>query len=192
MQSPDARRRLHKRGPNPADIEMTDQSAFLDATLPHLDALWNVARRMAPDPASAEDLVQETWLRAFRSYHTQGSGDLRSWLVAICMNTARSEFRRHRRRPQEQSGASIPATPSDVDVAATALAAVQREALTQTLAELPEAQRVAIVLVDLAGLTAQEAADVLGAPRGTILARVHRGRRQLACLLEGEGIRDGP
>jgi RNA polymerase sigma-70 factor (ECF subfamily) len=77
-------------------------------------------------------------------------------------------------------------------VAATALAAVQREALTQTLAELPEAQRVAIVLVDLAGLTAQEAADVLGAPRGTILARVHRGRRQLACLLEGEGIRDGP
>jgi RNA polymerase sigma-70 factor (ECF subfamily) len=173
---------------------MTDHAAFLDATLPHLDVVWNVARRMAPDPASAEDLVQETYLRAFRSYQTKGAGEMRSWLVAICLNTARSELRRRRRRPQEEPGATLrlSAAASGDDVAAEALTALERQALGRALDELPEPQRTAIVLVDLAGLTAREAAVVVGAPRGTILARIHRGRRQLARLLEREGVRDDP
>jgi len=172
---------------------MTDHAAFLDATLPHLDVVWNVARRMAADQASAEDLVQETYLRAFRSYQTKGTGDMRSWLVAICLNTARSEFRRSQRRPQEEPmTALLSATTSGGDVAGGALAALERQALGRMLAELPEAQRTAIVLVDLAGLTAHEAATVVGAPRGTVLARIHRGRRRLARLLEREGIRRGP
>jgi RNA polymerase sigma-70 factor (ECF subfamily) len=171
---------------------MTDHAAFLDATLPHLDAVWNVARRMAGDPASAEDLVQETYLRAFRSYQTKGTGAMRSWLVAICLNAARSEFRRGQRRPQEESATAIPiATAAAGDVAVEAIAALDREALGRALAELPAPQRIAIVLVDLAGLTAREAAAAVGAPRGTILARVHRGRRRLAGLLEQEVIRHG-
>jgi RNA polymerase sigma-70 factor (ECF subfamily) len=170
---------------------MTDHAAFLDTTLPHLDVVWNVARRLAPDPASAEDLVQETYLRAYRSYGTKGSGEIRSWLVAICLNTARSEFRRRQRRPQTEPDASLFMTTlaGDDDVAGEALATVEREALGQCLAELPQPQRTAIVLVDLAGLTAAEAAVVVGAPRSTILARIHRGRRHLALLLEQQGIR---
>src|SRR6266849_1909922 len=169
---------------------MTDHASFLDATLPHLDVVWNVARRMAADPASAEDLVQETYLRAFRSYAGKGAGDMRSWLVAICLNVARSEFRRSQRRPQHEPQADLPLTRAvgGDDVAAEAVAALERQALSRALAELPEPQRTAIVLVDLGGLTAAEAAAVVGAPRGTILARVHRGRRHLAQLLEREGI----
>jgi RNA polymerase sigma-70 factor (ECF subfamily) len=72
------------------------------------------------------------------------------------------------------------------------MASLERQALGRALAQLPEPQRIAIVLVDLAGLTAAEAAAVEGAPRGTILARVHRGRRRLAQLLEREGIHHGP
>ena len=173
---------------------MTDHAVFLDATLPHLDVVWNVARRMAPDAAAVEDLVQETYLRAFRSYGGKGTGEMRSWLVAICLNAARSEFRRSQRRPAEEPAASPSAAltvPGD-DVADQALAELDRQALGRGLRSLPEAQLIAIVLVDLAGLTAREAAQVVDAPRGTILARVHRGRRHLAQLLEREGIRHGP
>jgi RNA polymerase sigma-70 factor, ECF subfamily len=171
---------------------MTDHAVFLDATLPHLDVVWNVARRMAADSALAEDLVQETYLRAFRGYQTKGTGEMRSWLVAICLNAARSEFRRSQRRPQEEPVASLPlVAASGGDAAAEALAGLERQALGRALAELPEPQRISIVLVDLAGLTAREAATVMGTPRGTVLARVHRGRRHLARVLEREGIQHG-
>jgi RNA polymerase sigma-70 factor (ECF subfamily) len=119
---------------------------------------------------------------------------MRSWLVAICLNAARSEFRRSQRRPEEKPAASLTAAltvPGD-DVADEALAELDRQALGRALASLPEPQRIAIMLVDLGGLTAREAAEVVDVPRGTILARVHRGRRHLAQLLEREGIRDGP
>jgi len=174
-------------------VAMTDHAAFLDATLPHLDVVWNVAPRTAPDRASAEDLVQETYLRALLSYQTKRAGDMRSWLVPICLNAARSEFRRSQRRPQEEPMTALPSvTTSGGDVAVEAVAALERQALGRAMAELPESQRTAIVLVDLAGLTAREAAAVIGAPSGTILARIHRGRRRLARLLEHEGIRRGP
>jgi RNA polymerase sigma-70 factor (ECF subfamily) len=172
---------------------MTDHAAFLDTTLPLLDVVWNVARRMAPDRASAEDLVQETYLRAYRSFDTKASVETRSSLIAICLNTARSEFRRSQRRPQtEPHGSLVVATSGGDDIAAEALAKIERAALGRALAELPEPQRIAIVLVDLAGLTASEAGMVTGAPRGTILARIHRGRRHLAHLLEKQGIRRDP
>jgi hypothetical protein len=78
---------------------MTDHAAFLDATLPHLDVVWNVARRMAANPALAEDLVQETYLRAFRSYDSKSTGEMRSWLVAL-----------HERGPLRVSPQPVPPT----------------------------------------------------------------------------------
>ena len=165
---------------------------FLAATMPHLDAVWSVARRMATDPSGAEDLVQETYLRAFRSFAQQGRGELRSWLVAICVNVARSEYRRIRRRPSEQLSAEPVAWyDPDGDAATIALARLDKAAVEDALGRLPEAQRTAIVMMDLAGLTAREVGEALGVPRGTILARVHRGRQRLAGVLEREGLRDG-
>ncbi len=163
---------------------------FVDQTMPHFDAVWNVARRMTPDPCAAEDLVQETYLRAFRGFAHKRDGDTRAWLVSICLNTARSEFRRRSRRPLEDLAAEVelPAMGDGADGAA--LAVLDREALSRALDALPDPQRVVVVLADLAGLTANEIAGILDAPRGTILARIHRGRRRLAIALANEGVRD--
>lgn len=167
---------------------MTHQ-AFLDATMPHLDAVWSVARRMSADPAGAEDLVQETYARAWCSFATQGRGEVRSWLVAICLNVGRGELRRSLRLPRVVACLdTVEETPDTQDVSADVVASVERQAVVRALAELPEPQRRAIVMVDIGGLSAREAAEIEGAPRGTILARVHRGRRRLAVLAEREGL----
>src|SRR5260370_2616842 len=72
---------------------MSDQQAFLDATLPHLEALWGIARRSCHSHGEAEDLVQETFLRAFAAFDRHRGGDVRAWLAAICLNTHRSSAR---------------------------------------------------------------------------------------------------
>src|SRR5215510_3493699 len=148
---------------------------FLDATIPYLDAVWQVARQAAGDGQDPEDLVQETYLRAYAAFGSYRGGNPRAWLAAICLNVARSQARRRRRRPWE-----VPA-PAGLDA----------EQVSRCLALLPEPQRVCIVLMDVAGYTAKEAAETLGCPRGTVLARVHRGRRRLAQLLAQAGVAHG-
>lgn len=162
---------------------------FLDSTLPHLDVVHNVARRVARDADHADDLVQETFLRAFSAFESHDRARTRSWLVAILLNTARSDGRRSRVRAGELLVADVPEHHGKDDVGDAAVAAGERAAIVAALAAIPEEQRLAIVLMDIAGLTAQEVADTLGCPRGTVLARVHRGRRKLAAHLERNGMR---
>ena len=162
---------------------------FLDTTLPHLDVVHNVARRVARDPHHADDLVQETFLRAFSAFDSHDRERTRSWLVAILLNTARSDGRRSRVRAGEVLVADLPERRGSDDVGEAAVAACDRDAIVAALAAIPEEQRLAIVLMDVAGLTAQEVADTLNCPRGTVLARVHRGRRKLAVPLERDGTR---
>ena len=169
---------------------MTDEP-FLEATLPHLDVVWSISRRMASDPAAAEDLVQETFARAWRGFAGQGAGEVRAWLVAICLNVCRSELRRTMRIPRVVELDATGDRAASHDSAEAALAALERDAVVRALANLPEHHRRAVVLVDVGGLTAREAAEIERVPRGTILARVHRGRRQLAALVEREGLRRG-
>ena len=159
-----------------------NHQAFLDLALPHLDVIWSLARRMAFHPVEPEDLVQETYLRAFAAFDRYRGGDARAWLVSICLNTARSHARTSKRRPREVPGPDD-SIPADTDVGAEALSNIGRRAIEDAMAELPDAQRTAILMMDVSGLTAQQTADILGSPRGTILARVHRGRRKLAQLL---------
>ena len=158
--------------------------------MPYLDAVWNLALRTTRDRGRADDLVQETYLRAFAAFDRYHGGDARSWLVSICLNTARSNARAARARPREEPSADrleFHAAAADASIAA--LQSLDRAALHDALDQIPEPQRVSIVLVDLVGLTAQGAADILGCPRGTVLARVHRGRRRLAQLLIDAGVR---
>jgi RNA polymerase sigma-70 factor (ECF subfamily) len=168
----------------------TDEE-FLAATLPHLDPVYRVAGRMTRDPGHAEDLVQETYVRAFTAFPSYRGGSIRAWLVTICLNLARSEGRRARRRPHEVPAPDAPAVAGPGDVADAVVASVERAAIARALARLPLEQRTCVVLVDLGGLTYREAADILGCPRGTVLARVHRGRRRVAGLLAQEGIHHG-
>jgi RNA polymerase sigma-70 factor (ECF subfamily) len=174
-----------------------DHRAFLDATLPYVDVVYQVARHAAGDAQEAEDLVQETYLRAYAAFGSYRGENTRAWLAAICMNAARSEARRRRRRPWEgpvraPADALLPAIADEApDVADVVIAALDGQAVSRCLALLPEPQRVCIVLMDVAGYTARETAGALGCPRGTVLARVHRGRRRLAQLLAEAGVSDG-
>jgi RNA polymerase sigma-70 factor (ECF subfamily) len=177
-----------------------DHRLFLEATLPHLDAVYQVARQWAKDGQDPEDLVQETYLRAYAAFGSYRGGNARAWLAAICLNVARSQARRRRRRPWEVTGSGLldvlPRSRADGgegagDVADVVIAGLDAEQVSQCLGLLPEPQRVCIVLMDVAGYSAREAAEVLGCPRGTVLARVHRGRRKLAQLLAQAGVSHG-
>lgn len=160
------------------------REAFLTATMPHVHTVHAIARRHAHDPQAAEDVVQETYLRAFAAFDSYRGESIRSWLAAICLNVVREQARRRSARPVEILGHHLPATAELDDPAFAAVAArcEQRE-IARALEQLSPEQRVAIILVDIAALTHREAADALGCPRGTVLARVHRGRRRLAQLL---------
>jgi len=185
-----------------------DHRAFLEATLPYLDVVHRIARHAAPGGQDAEDLVQETYLRAYAAFDAYRGENTRAWLAAICLNAARSEARRRRRRPREltgyppadsaragceEGGRADPRRPGELpDVADVVIAALDAEAVAGCLARLPAEQRWCIVLMDVAGYTARETAELLGCPRGTVLARVHRGRRKLAGLLTEAGVGHEP
>jgi len=177
-----------------------DHRAFLDATLPYVDVVYQVARHAAGDGQEPEDLVQETYLRAFAAFGSFRGENARAWLAAICLNVARSQARRRRLRPWEATARALPdALPvaraaggeAVPDVADVVIASLDAQAVSRCLAQLPEPQRVCIVLMDVAGYTARETAEALGCPRGTVLARVHRGRRRLAGLLAEAGVSYG-
>jgi RNA polymerase sigma-70 factor, ECF subfamily len=168
--------------------------------MPHLDVVYQVARRVTGDGQDPEDLVQETYLRAYASFASWRGGSTRAWLAAICLNAARSQARRRRRRPWEvplrMPLDALPMARTDggrhaADVADVVIAGLDAQAVSRCLALLPEPQRVCIALMDVAGYTARETAQVLGCPRGTVLARVHRGRRRLAQLLAEAGVSHG-
>jgi len=168
---------------------------FLDAALPHLDAVYRVARNMTRSHHEAEDLVQETYMRAFAAFRSHHGPSTKAWLVTICLNLARSEGRRRMRHPSD------PVPPEQheaiasgaVSVPDEALANIDGERVRRALAQIPEEQRVAIVLMDLAGHSASEVAKMLDCSRNTVLSRAYRGRQRLASLLVKEGAnRDLP
>jgi RNA polymerase sigma-70 factor (ECF subfamily) len=144
--------------------------------------------------------VQETYLRAYAAFGSFRGENTRAWLAAICLNAARSQARWRRRRPWEVPGPALldalPRSPAGggeqvADVADVVIAGLDAAEVSRCLALLPEPQRVCLVLMDVAGYTAREAAQALGCPRGTVLARVHRGRRRLARLLAEAGVSHG-
>jgi RNA polymerase sigma-70 factor, ECF subfamily len=160
---------------------------FLNSVMGATDLVYNIARRMVPGAEDARDLVQETYLAAYSAWAKGRRPDrVEPWLATICLNLARSSYRRRSHRPQEVplERANSTADPSDPE--RTALASMEAAALRRAMWSLDEGQRVAIALVDIAGLSTAEAATAMGTPRGTVLSRLHRGRRSLATLLENQ------
>lgn len=178
-----------RRASTASDVDK-DSTRFLEEALPHLDALYRIARHCGQDHHRAEDVVQETMLRAYSAYGTSKVENVRAWLVTISLNVIRSDARRRRRRiretPLEEQAHDAPA---GVSVSEETMARLDRSTVAQALARLPEPQRVAIVLMDLASLSASEAAGILGCSRNTVLSRVHRGRMRLATLLAGQEVK---
>jgi RNA polymerase sigma-70 factor (ECF subfamily) len=157
---------------------------FLRATLGAMDLVYNIARRVAPRPEDAEDLVQETYLAAFRAWiDGRPPRKVEPWLATICLNLARSGYRRSARRPDEVPLDHAKTVIALGDAEAEALAKIEREIVHDALAQLSDGQRVAISLVDLSGFSTAEAARIMETPRGTVLSRLHRGRRALALIV---------
>lgn len=164
-----------------------DAATFERVALPHIESVGRFALSLTRDTAESEDLVQETFLRALRGWHTFTVGtECRSWLFTICRNT----FLRMRssRRIEEESiegdADALPAVLSHVAAAQEGLGDLfdridVRPAIERAVAELPEPHRSIVVLVDLEGLSYEEAARVLDVPLGTVRSRLFRARRQV-------------
>jgi RNA polymerase sigma-70 factor (ECF subfamily) len=172
-------------GQAPTDAELVaahvagDSHAFAELVRRHRDRLWAVALRTLGDREEAADAVQEALLSAFRRADTfRGDAAVTTWLHRIVVNACLDRARRRAVRPTTPLGELDPPQRGD-DVSA----AEQRLDVARALAQIPEAQRLALVLVDMEGLPVSEAAAILGVPEGTVKSRCARGRAALAPLL---------
>jgi RNA polymerase sigma-70 factor, ECF subfamily len=148
----------------------------IEAAVP---ALRRYARALTRNVELADDLVQDTLVRALRSEHLFHGGDLRSWLYTILTNLNRNRLRSLARRPAVQ-------TLSDNDASDMAGPEAGERDIERALASLAEDQRAALLLVVLEGLTYREVAEVQGVPIGTVMSRLARARAQIKAYLDGE------
>ena len=148
---------------------------------PLIPALRRFARALSRDAETADDLVQDTLVRALRAEHLFHGGDLRTWLFTILLNLDRNRRRGLSRRP-------ILAVIEDVDPPAEPSSDGTGRDITRGLSLLPPEQREVLLLVALEGMSYREAADVQGVPIGTVMSRLSRARRAIAENLNGRNI----
>jgi RNA polymerase sigma-70 factor (ECF subfamily) len=170
--------------------------------LPQLDQLYRVARRYTRSTADAEDLVQETMTKAYAAFDSYTDGtNIRAWLLRILTNTWITSFRTAQRRPDELLADDITdgqlaavAAHSAVGLPSAELAALEAmgdDEVREALQALREDQRMVVYFADVEGLRYKEIADLLDIPVGTVMSRLHRGRRQLRALLVDVGTARG-
>jgi RNA polymerase sigma-70 factor (ECF subfamily) len=179
MNRTDKTEELHQRGWN-----------FEAVAMPYLDPLYNAAYRMARNAQDAEDLVQETYLKAYKYYDKFEEGtNLKAWLFKILKNTFINSYRKKQQAPPKADFADIeesfesivrddnnqlPRNPED-----ELLEKVLDEDVQQAIEELPHDYRMVVLLADLEGFSYKEIADILEIPVGTVMSRLYRGRRLL-------------
>jgi len=151
----------------------------------HMDALYYAALDLSGNASDAEDIVQEAALKGLRRFETfQAGTDFKAWMMTIVANTYIDLYRRRRREKPASSQDAVEAmADSESTLRGGDLEFLLPDDVERALSSLPEEQRAAVVLVDVNGLTNQEAADALGWPLGTVNSRVYRGRAELRTML---------
>jgi len=170
---------------------MADRRRFTELAMPHMQALYTAALRMTRNPADAEDLVQETFLKAYRSFDRYEDGtNLKAWLYKILTNTFINSYRAAKRRPEKADVEDV----EDLymyrrlgDLQAGTGQSAEEEVFERftddevkaAIESLPEAFRIAVLLADVEGFSYKEIAEITEVPIGTVMSRIHRGRKAL-------------
>ncbi|MBV9662141.1 MAG: sigma-70 family RNA polymerase sigma factor [Acidimicrobiales bacterium] len=183
---------------------MADQARFSELAMEHMGSLYSAALRMTRNPADAEDLVQETYLKAYRAFGSFQEGtNLKAWLYRILTNTFINSYRARRRRPEQTELDDV----EDLYLyrrlggleAVSAGRSAEEEVLEHftegevkaAVEALPEQFRMAVLLADVEGFSYKEIAEILDVPIGTVMSRLHRGRRALQKTLHDFGTTRG-
>jgi len=183
---------------------MADQALFSDLAMEYMPALYTAAMRMTRNPADAEDLVQETYLKAYRAFASFELGtNLKAWLYRILTNTYINMYRAKKRRPEIADVEDV----EDLylyrrlsgDGAAGLGRSAEDEALERftdtdvkaAIESLPESFRMAVLLADVEGFSYKEIAEITDVPIGTVMSRIHRGRKALQKALVDRGSTRG-
>ena len=184
---------------------MAERDDFAEQAMQYAPQLYSAALRMTRNQADAEDLVQETYLRGFRSFHTFTEGtNLRAWLFRILTNAYINTYRAKQRRPIESDLADVEELYlykrlGSMETAAASLSAEEQfldlftdDEVKTALEDLPENFRLPVLLADVDGFAYKEIAEILDIPVGTVMSRLHRGRKAMQRALyeyaEARGI----
>jgi len=176
---------------SPVELTEDERRRFQADALPLLDSLYGAALRMTRNPQDAEDLVQETMLRAYRAFDRFEAGtNLKAWLFRILTNAYINTYRKRQREPQKVSadeveefdlyqelkdhGTQFEATPESI-----VLDSLVDSDIIDAIDDLPEQFRLAVVLSDIEGFSYAEMAEIMDVPMGTVMSRLHRGRKAL-------------
>ncbi len=171
---------------------MADQATFAEDAMPLMDGLYSAAMRMTRNAADAEDLVQETYLKAFKAYERFETGtNIKAWMYRILTNSYINAYRKKQRRPDESDIDDIEDLYLYRRLGGAESAVLSRSAEDEllemfgedevklALEDLPEHYRMPILLADVEGFAYKEIAEILDVPIGTVMSRLHRGRKQL-------------
>ncbi|WCE01934.1 sigma-70 family RNA polymerase sigma factor [Streptomyces sp. HUAS 31] len=179
------------------------RARFEQDALAHRQSLLAAARRMARNPADAEDLVQDAYMRAYASFDQYRPGtNFGAWMRRILVNQYINAYRKEQRRPRQYLVADADERlmpPHDASryrafasAESAALAHLPSPDLKAALNLVPPVRRTAVYLADVEGFSYREIADLMGTPVGTVMSRIHRGRKQLRSLLLPEYGEEGP
>ena len=182
---------------------MADQAQFVSDAMEYMPSLYTAAMRMTRNRQDAEDLVQETYLKAYRAYGSFQEGThLKAWLYRILTNTYINSYRRKQRRPEETDVEDVEdlylfhrVAPqndgSDRSAEDEVLDRFTDAEVKTAIESLPEAFRIAVILSDVEGFSYKEIAEITDVPIGTVMSRIHRGRRALQKSLATFGLERG-
>ena len=183
---------------------MADQATFAEQAMPLMSSLYSGALRMTRNPADADDLVQETYLRAYRGFGGFQEGtNLKAWMYRILTNTYINSYRAKQRRPEESELGEVEdlylyrrlggleAARSGRSAEDELMDTFSEAEVKTAIEELPENFRMAVLLADVEGFSYKEIAEILDIPIGTVMSRLHRGRKALQKALYDYAVTHG-